>query len=312
MTGLMAATKLKELGVQSVLIDKGRSVGGRMATRRIDSALFDHGAQFFTIRSETFRHHVTGWMKKGIVQEWCRGFTGDSADGHPRYIGTTGMNNIAKFLSRDFTIILNERVLFLDYRNNKWQLLSDHENSYEGDGLILTPPVPQMISLIQSGNLREDRRFEAELEYINYDSCIALLALVDSPSPFPKPGALKLSGEPIAWMADNQIKGISANGPAITIHAGPDFSRKYWEMDDKTITQNLMYIASDWVKTKFNTYQLKKWRFSQPRVVHEKRSVFFNDPLPIALAGDAFGGPRIEGAALSGLAAAEAIASSLR
>ena len=134
------------------------------------------------------------------------------------------------------------------------------------------------------------------------------MALVDPPFPFSESGALKLSGEPVTWMADNQIKGISSSGPAVTIHAGPEFSRKYWEMDDKTITQNLMYIASDWVKTKFKTVQLKKWRYSQPRVVHEKRTVFYDDPLPVALAGDAFGGPRIEGAVLSGLAAAETIA----
>ena len=308
MSGLMAANKLKELGIQSVLIDKGRSVGGRMATRRIESALFDYGAQFFTTRTEVFQRYVGHWISKGIVKEWCRGFNGDSLKSYPRYIGSRGMNGIAKFLSRDLSVIVNERVLFLNHRNNKWHLLTDRENSYEGDALILTPPVPQIISLIQSGNLQDDRRFEEEMEYINYDSCLALLALVDQPSPFSEPGALKLSGEPITWIADNQIKGISSSGPAVTIHAGPEFSRKYWEMDDKTITQNLMYIASDWIKTKFKTYQIKKWRYSQARVIHEKRTVFFEHPLPLALAGDAFGGLRIEGAALSGLAAAEAIA----
>jgi renalase len=312
MSGLMAALKLQESGIQSILIDKGRSVGGRMATRRIDSALFDHGAQFFTIRTDLFRSYVDEWIQNGLVREWSRKFQGDSGDEYPRYIGSTGMNSIAKHLSRDLNIILNEQVLFLNHQDNKWHILTNRENSYTGDALILTPPVPQTIALIQSGNLQDDKRFADELEYIKYDSCLALMALIDPPAPFAKPGALKLSGEPITWIADNQIKGISSNGPAVTIHAGPEFSRKYWEMDEKTITQNMVYIASDWLKTKFKSYQLKKWRYSQPVVVHEKRTVFFKEPLPIALAGDAFGGQRIEGAALSGLAAAEAIAEFLK
>ena len=41
-----------------IVVDKGRGVGGRMATRRVPSlsgeATFDHGAQFFTVRDDAF------------------------------------------------------------------------------------------------------------------------------------------------------------------------------------------------------------------------------------------------------------------
>lgn len=48
--GLMAAGQLVERGASVLLLDKGRTVGGRLATRRIEAGCADHGAQFFTAR----------------------------------------------------------------------------------------------------------------------------------------------------------------------------------------------------------------------------------------------------------------------
>lgn len=42
--GLMCARELAATGVDVVVVDKGRGVGGRMATRRFGGAVFDHGA----------------------------------------------------------------------------------------------------------------------------------------------------------------------------------------------------------------------------------------------------------------------------
>ncbi|MSO32728.1 MAG: FAD-dependent oxidoreductase, partial [Ilumatobacteraceae bacterium] len=50
--GLTAARALSHAGHSVIVLDKGRSVGGRMATRRIGDATVDHGAQFFTVRSD--------------------------------------------------------------------------------------------------------------------------------------------------------------------------------------------------------------------------------------------------------------------
>ena len=56
------------------VVDKGRGVGGRMASRRVDTpagqARFDHGAQFFTTRSDCFVDGRIG----------CRGWGGGRVD----------------------------------------------------------------------------------------------------------------------------------------------------------------------------------------------------------------------------------------
>ncbi len=67
MSGLLAANKLQEAGWRVTVLDKGRGVGGRMATRRFGGGSFDHGAQFFTARSDEFKEMVEDWRKAGAA-----------------------------------------------------------------------------------------------------------------------------------------------------------------------------------------------------------------------------------------------------
>ena len=117
-TGLMAGQKLKHNGFQVTLLDKGPGVGGRLATRRIEKGVFDHGAQFFTVREKVFHEYVNQWINKGFVREWTLG--NNSAmnvpytEGHARYIGVSGMTGIAKNLAQDFDVHLNQKVEIIE------------------------------------------------------------------------------------------------------------------------------------------------------------------------------------------------------
>ena len=88
--GLAAARRLLEVGVDRSdlrVVDKGRGFGGRMASRRIDTpngvARFDHGAQFFTTRSDLFRATVDRAVDAGAVVEWTRGFSEPTMPAEP-------------------------------------------------------------------------------------------------------------------------------------------------------------------------------------------------------------------------------------
>src|SRR3712207_9580914 len=66
-SGLLAARELQAEGWRVTVLDKGRGVGGRMATRRVGGGNFDHGAQFFTVRGGRFAGLVEGWAAGGGV-----------------------------------------------------------------------------------------------------------------------------------------------------------------------------------------------------------------------------------------------------
>ena len=93
MSGLLAARRLQQSGLKVTVLDKGRGLGGRMATRRILDGVFDHGAQFFTVRAPAFQDCVDEWLAEGAAQLWATGFASAAGqapgDGYPRYRGST-------------------------------------------------------------------------------------------------------------------------------------------------------------------------------------------------------------------------------
>ena len=305
MAGLVAARSLAGAGWEVVMLDEGRGVGGRMATRRIGGAVCDHGAQFFTVRDERFGRMVGEWVGAGVAREWCRGF--GSGDGYPRYCGAGGMTTIARHLARGLDVRTAERVVSADARDGGWVVRVEGGAAVEGAALILTPPVPQSLALLDAGGFALGGELRLALAAIEYDPCLAVMAVLDGPSRVPPPGGVKLAGEPLDWVGDNTQKGISPAAPAVTIHAGPQFSRAHWETESAEVARLLLAAAAPWIGAAARETQVHRWRYSQPIVTRPEPCLVAPGPPPLVCAGDAFGGPRVEGAALSGLAAADAV-----
>ena len=70
--GLAAARSLSAANIPAILLDKGRGVGGRMATRRSGDAAFDHGAQFFSAKTPEFQRVVEETLQPEVVSLWLR------------------------------------------------------------------------------------------------------------------------------------------------------------------------------------------------------------------------------------------------
>lgn len=316
MAGLMAAHRLQAEGVKVTLLDKGRGVGGRLATRWADSetgakAYFDHGAQFFTVRDARFQRFVNEWRNGGLVREWSRGFPAAlhsaNDDGHPRYCGMTGMNAIARHLAQGLDVRLNAQVKRLGHDDAVWQAELTTGEKFAANALVLTPPVPQSLTLLDDVLAQWPAATREALAEIAYDPCFAVLATLAGPSGLPAPGALQLQREPIAWIADNHRKGISPDVHTLTIHAGPEFTRTHWDTPYDEVAQLLLDAAREWTPTPVQRWQVHRWRYSQPQRLYPEPCLLMTAPLPVALAGDGFGAARVEGAALSGLAAAESL-----
>ena len=299
-SGLMCATRLTQAGVDVRLIDKGRRVGGRMSTRHFEGGVFDHGAQFFSAKSSAFQPYVSSWVKEGIAKVWFDSSTDPTAS-HPRYIGVRGMNAIPQYLGKhllhDCSVTI-ESVCFTD----QWTLQSK-EKSYTADHLILTPPGPQSYNLLSTTSADLQKNSLPLLPAFEYEKGLAVLLLLDQKSNLPAPGFLKPDHPDIAWIADNQQKGIS-DKPALTVHTTARFAEAYWDRKDEDKIEAVVSLIEPWIQAEVIGAQAHRWGYTLP--LHKSEQSTLNLPTyNLQLAGDAFGGPRVEGAALSGLAAAE-------
>lgn len=323
LSGLTAAQVLAEHGLKALVLDKGRSVGGRLATRRIGKGVADHGAQFFTARTSIFQSYVDRWLVDGVIYQWSKGFsdgikTVAQFDGHPRYAARGGMNALAKHLagqmqSSAVSIQTDVKVTKLTPKNKGWQALDEAGTEYKARALLLTPPVPQSLTLLgaTTGDLMLSDR--AALERIAYAPCIAGLFAVEGGMNLPEPGALQRPDAPISWIGDNQRKGISPDATIITVHANGDFSRALWDMPEEKALAEMRGVLETYLEHGSSIIEthLKRWRYAQPTVLHPERWLLASGLPPLIFAGDAFGEARVEGAALSGLAAGEVLADRL-
>ena len=115
MSGLVAATELVAAGHEVVVFDKGRAVGGRMASKRFAGARFDHGAQHFSVRSDAFRAAVREWSFAGAVGVWYEGESLTTANGvEPRHRGIPAMRSICEHLAARLDVRTGTRVSTVD------------------------------------------------------------------------------------------------------------------------------------------------------------------------------------------------------
>jgi len=302
MAGLTAAGVLRQSGWDVVLLDKGRVPGGRMATRHQGKVHFDHGAQFFTVRDSRFRAAVDRWKASGWVKPW---FT---QDGHTRYRGNNGMAAIMQEIARPLNVKTATTVDRIQTSETGWRIRTGAGEEFSADALMLTPHAPQSLALLTGCIDRMPAKVLSGLEGIEFNPCFALLATLSGPSGVPAPGCVRPRTGPIGFIADNTQKGISDGAAALTIHATAAFTRTNFDMPREELARVLFAAAAPWLGSKVLAWQLHSWKYSQPITVCTRPFIYTAQPEPLAFAGDAFGGPRVEGAFLSGMEAAGRIA----
>lgn len=313
LSGLIAAQQIEAASKKVIVLDKGKSVGGRLATRRIQNGLADHGAQFFTVRTAEFQKHVDEWLEDDLVSIWGYGWSDGSlkrtaGDGHPRYIAKKGMNALAKALATSLKDVqTNTTVESIDWLDGSWRLRDSNGRKLTSRALILTPPVPQSVELLVTVPLEESDK--QALDRIQYGPCLAGLFVVDGEVNLPEPGAIQDFSKPIYWIADNRAKGISPNETIITLHAEDRYSRQHYNTPDSELIAMMSESLQQYMGkgASIRDVQIKRWRYSIPLTTHPQ-DILKAEGFPLIFAGDAFGGRgRVEGAYLSGLAAGKAV-----
>ncbi len=156
LSGLVAARTLEDAGIRVTILEREEKIGGRMRTDLLDGGVFDHGAQFFTVRDDRFEKMVQDWVSAGVAEVWTHGFADASGekheDGYPRYKGKNGMTAVAEHLARGLDIKTGSEVTRVNAGPRGWGV-SAGELTHPADALIVTVPAPAALALMDRSGI---------------------------------------------------------------------------------------------------------------------------------------------------------------
>jgi photolyase PhrII len=306
--GLAAARTLHDQGHRVRVFEKSRGLGGRAATRRHGEAGFDHGAQYFTARNPGFVRVVEAWCEAGIVAPWparmatvVDGRLQDSPDDQARYVGVPGMNALGKYLAADLDVTRQTRVAPPRFIEDGWQLEDEDGNDLgRYDALIVAAPAPQAAALLrpQAPDLAEVAAGVA------YDPMWAAMLDVGDPDPVDADG-LFVRGGPIRWAARNHAK-PGRGGQGWVVHATPEWTFDHLDTSPDEVARSLAEALAALLNRPIATVMARgahRWLYSLARNPLETAALW-SPGMRLAACGDWCRGARIEGAYLSGIAAA--------
>jgi renalase len=329
-SGLTAATIAKKSGRKVCVIDKAPTAGGRMATRFKDETHWDHGAQYFTVKSAEFMSQIDDWQQQNLVAPWRAAFAvwdGEQLSmsrPRDRYIGTPSMKSPLEFMASHLDIFYKETVTQIEYTNELWRV-SSAEKIWHTSQLLIAIPAAQSANLLRTAIDAEKNSEKIHTQVLrdleqatqlatesNMEPCWALLLNLKNTLQLPFAAAFINHGN-LAWVAQNNSKLSRPAGFDFVLHANPHWSKDYLEADrawvEKTLFNEFNQLIKRWTGTTENievsSSYLHLWRYARAQPIERAadQSAFASvwPSIGLALAGDWLGDARIEGAYLSGL-----------
>ena len=307
MAGLACAGALHRVGAAVTLFDKSRRVGGRLATRRADGLLFDHGAQYATVRDPAFIAAIQMMAAAGHAAPW-------PAAGEGRWCGVPGMSALARHMEQEGvgTLHTGRHVAFLHRDGEGWRvrhrdaadtrpgLVSDAGGELAGpfDRVAVALPAPQAAGLLQP------HAFAAEAGRTPMAPCWAAMLAFDEAAS--APDLLRPEAGPLRWISrDSSRPGRAAAPECWVAHATPEWSRDHLEQPAEAVLASLRaaFAAETGITASPRFAAVHRWRYALAEAPLGTPALW-DAAAGLGVCGDWCLGARVEAAFLSGRALA--------
>jgi predicted NAD/FAD-dependent oxidoreductase len=215
------------------------------------------------------------------------------------------MRRIPEFLARSVRVQTAATVERLEAQDDTVTAIVEGGSRLTAAAAVVTPPLPQTLTLLRNSGIGLPGGTAETLPGIRYRACLAVMASLQGSSGLPD-GHLSPASGPIAWMADNAHKGTSST-PSLTVHSTPAFAEAHLEDVPEMWADLLVSAARPYLSAPVKAARGHRWRYAEPTTTLESGYLLLDLSVPIILAGEVFAGARVEGAILSGLAAADVL-----
>ena len=300
-SGVACARVLSDAGLPVVVVDRGRRLGGRMATRRLDDRPVDTGAQFFTVSDDRFATVVAGWQAGGLAHPWTDSFSVISPEGRRtttgpvRWGSTGGMRSLVEALASG-----------LDTEEGEVTQVGVVADGLCVDGRTASAVVLAMPDGQAARLLSPDLASDAAVLTRDYEPILALTAwwperVWDAVADGPFQGAFVNDDPDLSWIADDgRRRGDQA--PVLVAHSTPGFAAPHVGDPQSALpamTAALRRVLD--IPTEPLGTHLQRWSMAKPTGARDEP--FHLSPRLLGVCGDGWGPvPKVEGAFLSGTA----------
>ncbi|MCX6432327.1 MAG: NAD(P)-binding protein [Actinobacteria bacterium] len=309
-SGVACASALAEGGIDVTLRERGRAVGGRMASRTMrdtgtanDGRVVDIGASYFTVSDPEFVSCIGGLVDQGIARPWTDAFHVASPQGIEgvrsgpmRYAANGGLRSVvASLLHPAVTVVFASEVG--EVTGDPRGAAVDGERV---DAVAVCMPQPQAARLLAGAPAPG-----------TWEPVIVVTCAFDERTWPLLDGVFVNDDAVITWIADDGMR-RGDDAPVLVVHVHPVLSARH--LDDPTAVipaaiaavQRVLGIRDlpSWVEA-------HRWTYAKPLAGSDEPFLLHGGGF-VGLAGDAWsGGPRVEAAWLSGHRLGKALATRL-
>ncbi|CAH2033412.1 unnamed protein product [Thlaspi arvense] len=342
-SGAVCASTLARNGFSVTIFDSGRGPGGRMSQRREigqdgEELTFDHGAPFFCVSNSDALALVHEWESRGLVSQWKQAFGSfdcasnkflgiqKEGDGN-KYVGVPGMNSISKALCQESGVQsmfgtgiaklewLEEEIPWL-LKDSKGQNVGRFHGVVASDKNIVSPRFTQLPPPLDL-NLVPELATKLQ-QHIPVLPCFSLMLAFKEPlSLIPAKGLSFKNSEILSWAhCDSAKPGRSTDSERWILHSTPDYAKSViaktglQKLSNETLNQISEEMFKEFQRSGLVTclpffMKAHRWgsAFPAKSIAVEERCLW-DRKRNLAICGDFCVSPNVEGAILSGLAAA--------
>lgn len=239
LAGLSCARTLRLAGFSVDVFEQEHTIGGRLATTRIGTDTFDHGAPYVSARSKEFNGYLSEISGLGYAERWTpRSASHDNKDNGqvgPWMVGTPGMSSLVRPLAKSVHVTTGRRVHALERRDKSWHVWFDDETSAGPfQAVAVAAPASEARRLLDGID-----ELVAPLSRVRMAPCWSLMVRIEDRI-MPEQDVFSGVSDVIRWVARNSTKpGRNRRGETIVVHATPGWSREAENLDPETVAEEL-------------------------------------------------------------------------
>ncbi|MFI5841829.1 NAD(P)/FAD-dependent oxidoreductase [Catenuloplanes sp. NPDC051500] len=283
--GLACARALVEGGARVRVLERGRVVGGRLASKRYDGRYADIGAAYFVADDAEFAAQAGSWEARGLARAWTDTLRvypgGEKTTGPVRWAAPGGLRSLAADLADGLDVRLSTQV---------------GEVPADADAVVLAMPGPQAVRLDPPPGI---------VAAANAQTWQPVIAAVLT---YPERGWDDLRGafvneHPVLATVCDDGDRRGDRAPVLVAHSTAALAARHLAAPEQAGPILAAAVAELLGLAATPRVDVHRWTYAQP----EPTDAPYAQDGRVWLCGDAFGRPRVQTAWLSGRAVARAL-----